>query len=198
MSDTERGVPSPKRTMETLESSVAGDPQARAQLVALIYDDLRAMARGYLSNERDGHTLQPTALVNEAYLRLFDCDRMNLEGRSHFMAMAAITMRRVLVDHARARLRQKRGGGARVVTLDEESAPLFDEPTDILALNEAVDELAKINPRPARVVAMRFFGGLTLEETARLLEVSTQTVKMDWRFARAWLHDKLSERPHEP
>ena len=190
-------TPSPEQAMETLAASVAGDAQAQAELVALIYDDLRNMARGYLSNEREGHTLQPTALVNEAYLRLLGCDRMHWEGRSHFMAMAAITMRRVLVDHARARLREKRGGGARVVTLSEESVPLFDEPTDVLALNEAIEQLARANPRAARVVDLRFFGGMSLEETAKLLEVSKQTVKMDWRFARAWLNDKLAERPPE-
>lgn len=190
-------TPSPEQAMETLAASVAGDAQAQAELVALIYDDLRNMARGYLSNEREGHTLQPTALVNEAYLRLLGCDRMHWEGRSHFMAMAAITMRRVLVDHARAHLREKRGGGARVVTLSEESVPLFDEPADVLALNEAIEQLARANPRAARVVDLRFFGGMSLEETAKLLEVSKQTVKMDWRFARAWLNDKLAERPPE-
>ena len=190
-------TPSPEQAMETLAASVAGDAQAQAVLVALFYDDLRNMARGYLSNEREGHTLQPTALVNEAYLRLLGCDRMHWEGRSHFMAMAAITMRRVLVDHARAHLREKRGGGARVVTLSEESVPLFDEPADVLALNEAIEQLARANPRAARVVDLRFFGGMSLEETAKLLEVSKQTVKMDWRFARAWLNDKLAERPPE-
>lgn len=182
----------PVKLNQTVAASLAGDAQATALLNSRVFADLRAQAARYLERERAGHTLQPTALVNEAYLRLFDAEAMEWNGRAHFLAIAALTMRKVLVDHARSRARQKRGGGARRCELDEEQIAMESwDPAEILALNDAVEELGRAYPRPARVVDLRYFGGLGLEETAEVLGVSTQTVKVDWRFARAWLNEKL-------
>jgi RNA polymerase sigma factor (TIGR02999 family) len=156
----------------------------------LIYNDLRALARRYLSSEPDGHTLQPTALVNEAYLKLADQTRVEWRSRSHFFAVGAMAMRRILVNHAVAASRQKRGGRAMRVELDEAiAAPGLGQ--DILAIDGALRELASLNERHARVVELRVFGGLTIPEIAEALEVSVSTVEKDWKFSSAWLRNAL-------
>ena len=169
------------------------DPAARDALVAIVYKELQRLAHRYMQGERANHTLQTTALVNEAYLRLTDLTRMQWRDRAHFFAMAATLMRRVLVDHARDRARDKRGGGVVFTALEEEpmAAP---SSIDALALDEALDRLAAIEPQHARIVELRYFAGLTIEETSEALGISPATVKRDWTWARAWLHHTLGGR----
>jgi len=180
---------------ELLHAWGAGDEAALHQLVPLVESELRRLAGVYMARERSGHTLQPTALVNEAFLRLVDAHDIRWQGRAHFFGIAARLMRRVLVDHARARGFQKRGGGAHAVPL--ETAVLVSRAPDIalLDLDQALDGLATLDDRKARVVEMRFFGGMTVEETADALGVSVDTVKRDWRVAKLWLLNALEERP---
>jgi RNA polymerase sigma factor (TIGR02999 family) len=168
----------------------SGDQEAFDRLMPLVYDELRRLARLQLRRERPDHTLQPAALVNEAYLRLVDIRQINWRDRSHFFAMAARQMRRILVDHARARRYQKRGGGAAKVTFDE-AVFAKDRAKDLVALDDALDSLAKLDARKAHVVELRFFGGLTNVETAALLNVSTDTVMRDWKTAKTWLLREL-------
>lgn len=163
------------------------------QLVPLLYDELRVLARAHLRRERTGHTLNTTALVNEAYLRLAGQTALVGDDRSRFFAIASTTMRRVLVDHARKRNRAKRGGGESPLPLESAEDLLSAEEADeLLALDQALDRLAVVNQRAADVVLHRFFGGLTLEETAELLGVSTKTVRRDWLAARAWLRKEVA------
>jgi RNA polymerase sigma factor (TIGR02999 family) len=166
------------------------DPAARDALVAIVYKELRRLAHHYMQGERDNHTLQTTALVNEAYLRLTDLARMQWRDRAHFFAMAATLMRRILVDHARERGRHKRGGGVVFTALEDEpmAAP---SSIDALALDEALDRLAAIDPLHARIVELRYFAGLTIEETSEALRLSPATVKREWTWARAWLYHQL-------
>jgi RNA polymerase sigma factor (TIGR02999 family) len=170
-----------------------GDPNAASRLLPLVYDQLRALAGKYMQGERPDHTLQPTALVHEAYLRLIDADRIDLQGKTHFFALAATQMRRILAEHARARKAAKRGGGARRVTLSDAKAFREDGVVDMLALDEAMDRLTLESPRQSRVVELRYFGGLSVEETARILDLSASTIKGDWRMAKAWLARELSQ-----
>ena len=175
-----------------------GDKQALDRLVPLVYDELRRLAQNYMRKERAGQTLQTTALIHEAYLRLIDADRVQWRNRAHFFGIAARLMRQILVARARERGCQKRGGGAKHVSLDE--AMVIDErlDEDLVALDEALGELSQFDARMAQVVEMRFFGGLTEEEIAAALDVSTKTVRRDWRVARSWLRRKLSwERTDE-
>ena len=175
-----------------------GDKQALDRLVPLVYDELRRLAQSYMRKERAGQTLQTTALIHEAYLRLIDADRVQWRNRAHFFGIAARLMRQILVARARERGCQKRGGGAERVSLDE--AMVIDErlDEDLVALDEALGELFQFDARMAQVVEMRFFGGLTEEEIAAALDVSTKTVRRDWRLARSWLRRKLSwERTDE-
>jgi RNA polymerase sigma factor (TIGR02999 family) len=169
------------------------DPAARDALVAIVYKELRRLAHHYMQGERANHTLQTTALVNEAYLRLTDLTRMQWRDRAHFFAMAATLMRRVLVDHARDRARDKRGGGVVFTALEDEpmAAP---SGIDLLALDEALDRLAAIDPLHARIVELRYFAGLTIEETSEALRSSPATVKREWTWARAWLYRQLGGR----
>jgi RNA polymerase sigma factor (TIGR02999 family) len=164
---------------------------ARDRLVPLVYDELRRLAQHYLRGERAGHTLQATALVNEAYLRLAEIDRMAFRDRTHFFAMAATVMRRVLVDYARERARGKRGGGVAMTTLDDR-VPAADPPVDVVALDRALERLTALDTRQARIVELRFFGGLTVDETAAALDISTATVKREWASAKAWLYVELN------
>lgn len=170
----------------------AGDRTALDRLAPLVHDELRRLAHSYMRRERDGHTLQTTALINEAYLRLIDAGQVRLENRTHFFAVAARLMRQILVDFARTRGYQKRGGGAQQVSLDEQL--LIGQPRneDLVALDEALAELAEVDERKASVVELRFFGGLTEGETAAALKVSPETVRRDWRLAKSWLLHKLS------
>lgn len=170
-----------------------GDRQALDRLIPLLYAELRGMARRRLRNERTGHTLDTTALVNEAYLKLLQHHKIEAADRVQFFAVAGNTMRRILVDYARTRKRQKRGGGQAPIPLEEVEAFLSDEQAEeVLALDEALERLAAANPRGAQVVEHRFYAGLTLEETASLLEVSAKTVQRDWIAARAWLRKEIS------
>ena len=176
-----------------LRQMTAGEPEALDRVVSLLYDELRAMARKRLANERGGHTLSATAVVNEVYLKLAKHHRISAPDRTRFLAVAATTMRRVLVDHARTRRREKRGGGEAAVPLDQVENLLSDsEAEEILALDDALTRLAEINPRGAEVVQQRFYAGLSLEETAALLNVSAKTVQRDWIAARAWLRKEVS------
>lgn len=178
-----------------LERLSAGDEAALDRVVRLLYDELRALARSRLNNERADHTLAATALVNEMYLKLAAQRRINAADRVQFMAVAATTMRRVLVDYARARLRGKRGGGACSIPLDEVEPFLSEQESDeVLALDAAIERLAAMDARAARVVEQRFYAGLSVEETALLLGVSTKTVQRDWIAARAWLRKEVARQ----
>ncbi|MBX7187160.1 MAG: sigma-70 family RNA polymerase sigma factor [Vicinamibacteria bacterium] len=169
----------------------SGDEAAFNELIPLVHDELRRIARRCMAGERRAHSLQPTALVNEAYLRLVDVQRVNWQNRTHFLAMSARLMRRILVDVARKKRFQKRGGGAIRVTLGDAMAVAEGPDQDLAAIDDALHALAEVDERKARVVELRYFGGLSVEETASMLEVSDQTVMRDWKFARAWLSREL-------
>jgi RNA polymerase sigma factor (TIGR02999 family) len=171
-----------------------GDDQALAQLVPLVDAELRRLARAYMARERRDHTLQTTALVNEAFLRLADARRLQWQDRVQFLGICARLMRRVLVDHARTRGYQKRGGAAQKVTLEEAGDVYAESGIDVLALDRALEALAGIDPRKCQVIELRFFGGLSVEETASVLHVSKDTVKRDWRLAKLWLLRELAGR----
>ena len=183
---------SPRDVTRLLAAWGQGDALALEKLTRLVYQELRRLAHHYMSGQRTGHTLQTTALVNEAYLRLASQVQPSFSNRSHFLAVAAKAMRQILVDHAKATLREKRGAGARAVELDE-VALLSPEPTrEILDLNEALEKLAELDARKANVVELSYFGGLKQEEIAEVLDVSIVTVRRDWTFSRAWLYAELS------
>ena len=164
-----------------------GDQAALDQLVPMVYEELRRLARSYMRRERQNHTLQTTALVNEAYVRLVDQKHVRWQNRAHFFAISAQLMRRILVDHARRRGYQKRGGGALQVTLAGAESLTDERTPDLVALDEALTSLAEIDPRRSQVVELRFFGGLSIEETAEVLKLSPTTVERDWTIAKAWL-----------
>ncbi len=168
-----------------------GDRAAAGDLLPLVYEELRGLADAYLRQERAGHTLQPTALVHEAYLRLIDQTRVRWQDRTHFFAVAATSMRRILINHARDRNRQKRGGGAKRVDLSDLSEGREMSDATLLDLDESLNRLESLDKRKARVVELRFFAGLTVPQTADLLGSSPATVKRDWEFARAWLLSEL-------
>jgi RNA polymerase sigma-70 factor, ECF subfamily len=169
-----------------------GDADAFNQLVPLVQDELHTIAVRCMKRERAVHSLQATALVNEAYIRLVDAQLVNWHDRAHFLAMAARLMRRVLVDHARAQRYQKRGGGAVHVTLDGLDVAAAGQGTDVLALHDALSALDELDHRKSKVIELRFFGGLSVEETAHVLDVSQLTVMRDWKFAKAWLFRELN------
>lgn len=172
----------------------AGETAALGDLFPLIYDELKGVARAQLAGEQTGHTLGPTALVHEAYMNLARRTRLRPEDRTHFLNVAAQTMRRVLIDHARARKRLKRGSGETPVLLEEVHAVMTDQAADeLVALDDALERLALANPRAAQVVERRFFAGLSLEETAEVLGVSSKTVQRDWLVARAWLRKEIDQ-----
>jgi RNA polymerase sigma factor (TIGR02999 family) len=168
-----------------------GDQAAFASLVPLVESELRQLARRHMAREHTGHTLQPTALINEAFVRLVNGPRVGWRDRAHFFAMAARLMRRILVDHARGKRNLKRGGGFTRVPLTEASSVAWQQPPDLVALDDALEQLATIDPRRCRVVEMRFFGGLGVKETAMVLKISPETVMRDWKLARAWLGREL-------
>lgn len=171
-----------------------GDQRALDELTPLVYEELRQQAARYLRKERPGHTLQATALINEAFLRLIDVKSVQWQSRAHFFAIAANLMRRILVDHARHRDAEKRGGAQMRLTLDDALAIAKEPDVDLLAIDEALDRLAEIDEQQARVVELRFFSGLSVEETATALGVSPKTVKRDWSVARAWLRREIGEK----
>lgn len=168
-----------------------GDEAALERLVPIVHGELRRIARRCMAGERAGHSLQATALVNEAYLRLVDVQHVNWQNRAHFLAMAARLMRRVLVDHARSKAYQRRGGGAVRVTFAEELPVVAEAGHDLVALDDALQGLAKVDERKSKVIELRFFGGLSVEETASVLKVSPETVMRDWKLAKAWLLREL-------
>ena len=180
----------PPNVTDLLTAWAGGNPHALDRLVPVVHGELYRLARRQMAGERVGHTLQPTALVNEAFLRLIDVRNAHWENRSRFFALSARLMRQILVDAARARRGQKRGGGMRRVLFDERFF-LVDERYDLIALDEALSTLATIDARRAQVVELRFFGGLTVAETAQALQVSSETVMRDWKLAKAWLLHEL-------
>jgi RNA polymerase sigma factor (TIGR02999 family) len=191
-------TPSEKEVTQLLVAWGNGDQAALEQLTPLIYSELHQMAHRHLGRERRGHTLQTTALVHEAYLRLIDQNEVRWQNRAHFFAIAAQMMRRILVDYARARNVAKRGGGARQVSLDEALEVSDERAADVIALDEALAALAELDPRKSRIIELRFFGGLSIEETAEVLGVSPGTVMRDWTFAKAWLQREINrEGPDE-
>lgn len=169
----------------------SGDTAALDDVMHAVYKELRRMADRYLRLEHPGHSLQPTALVHEAYLRLIDQTQVSWQNRAHFFGVAAQMMRRILVDHARTKQRDKRGGAAGTLSLDEVIDVGRSRGADLVSLDEALESLAGIDPRKSRVVEMRFFGGLSVDETAEVLNVSPQTVMRDWKLAKAWLYKEL-------
>ena len=185
------GVPSPQVTGLLLAWG-KGDDAALEQLIPLVHAELRRIAGRHMAHERVGHSLQATALVNEAYMRLVDVRQMKWQDRAHFFAMSARLMRRILVDFARSRGYQKRGGGAQKVSFDEGLVVSNERGTDLVALDDALSALAAVDARKSQVIEMRFFGGLSVEETAEALHVSPETVMRDWKLAKAWLLRELS------
>jgi RNA polymerase sigma factor (TIGR02999 family) len=170
-----------------------GDKAALDELMPLVYDELRRLARHYMRRERDGHTLQTTALVNEAYLRLIDQKRANWQNRAQFFGVAAQLMRRILVDHARTKQRAKRERDAQKVSLDQAAMVASEPGPDVLAIHEALEKLETMNPRMGRIVELRYFGGLSIEETAEALKIAPGTVMKDWTLAKAFLHQAISD-----
>jgi RNA polymerase sigma factor (TIGR02999 family) len=182
--------PSPKSVTGLLLAWRQGDESALSRLTPLVHQELQRIARRCMRGERAGHSLQATALVNEAYLRMLDVRRVNWQNRAHFLAMAARIMRRILVEFARARIREKRGGGAIKVSLAE-GLLTTDKGYELVALDDALDALAQLDERKSRVVELKFFGGLSVDETAEALTISPETVMRDWKFSKAWLKNEL-------
>lgn len=171
-----------------------GDEMAFEQLMTVVYEELRRMARGYLRHQNAGHTLQTTELIHEAYLKLAGREKQNWQNRAHFFGVASRAMRHILVDYARSKTRTKRGGEAEKITLNENLTTASSRSEEIVALDEALSRFAELDQRKARVVEMKFFGGLTTEEIAEVLKISIDTVKRDWRFARNWLLRELANK----
>jgi RNA polymerase sigma factor (TIGR02999 family) len=191
LSNSESHPAAAQEVTQLLADWSRGDQAALEKLTPLVYEELRRLAHHYMERQRPGHTLQTTALVNEAYLRLADQSRPSFKNRSHFLAIAAKAMRQILVDHARAQRRQKRGGGAGKVALEEAALISPEQPTAILDLNDALERLATVDFRKAHIVELKYFGGLTQDEIAEVLKISAVTVRRDWVFARAWLYNEL-------
>jgi RNA polymerase sigma-70 factor, ECF subfamily len=182
---------SPRRMTQLLQRWSHGDDAALAELTPLVYEELRRLAHHYMEGERPGHTLQTTALVNEAYLRLADQTNRNWQSRAHFFAVAARAMRGILVNYAKSNQAQKRGGGAARIELDEAAILSPEQSKEIVDLHEALERLATLNSRKARVVELKYFGGLNHDEIAEVMKISTVTVRRDWMFAKTWLYDEL-------
>ncbi len=178
-----------------LDNWSKGDQNALDQLTPVVYDELRRLAASYMRRERQDHTLQSTALVNEAYLKLVDQKNVVWQNRAHFFGIAAQMIRRILVDHARAHKAEKRGGGAGVLSLDEAIGVPEKRDIEILSLNDALTRLSELDPQQGRIVELRFFTGLSIEETAEVVGVSPATVKREWAAARAWLFREISRKP---
>jgi RNA polymerase sigma factor (TIGR02999 family) len=185
-------TPSTHEVTQLLLDWSDGDQAAFDALMPLVYDELRQMAHRYMSRERPGHTLQTTALVSEAYLRLVDQKRVHWQNRAHFFAVAAQAMRRILIDYARKQRYAKRGGGAPKISLEEAAVMSQERAADLVALDQALITLASLDPQQSRVVELRFFGGLTIEETAEVQRLSVDMVKREWATAKAWLSREMS------
>jgi RNA polymerase sigma factor (TIGR02999 family) len=191
------GAPLTNEVTERLIAWSAGDRAAFDHLLPIVYQELRRMAGAYLRQENPGHTLQPTALVHETWLRLIDQTRVNWRNRAQFFGVAAQMMRRILVDHAKAKHREKRGGDAVKLSLDDVVNLSQERVTDLLALNDALDDLSRIDGRKSRVIELRYFGGFSVEETAQILEVSPETVIRDWKMAKAWLYQQIKREARD-
>jgi RNA polymerase sigma factor (TIGR02999 family) len=189
-------TPSAHEVTGLLQAWSAGDEEALRKLMPLVYQELHRAARRYMAGERSGHTLQTTALINEVYLRLVDVRQMSWHNRAHFFGICARLMRRILIDFARSRRHQKRGGGATHVAFDEELFVSAQPQADLMALDDALKGLTVIDERKSRVVELRFFGGLSVKETAEVLKVSSDTVMRDWKMAKVWLLRELSGDKH--
>jgi RNA polymerase sigma factor (TIGR02999 family) len=187
--------PAPRDLTTLLVKWRNGDRSALDQMTPLLYEELRRLARHFLASERSDHTLQPTALVHEAYLRLIDQHSVDWRNRAHFMAMAATMMRRILINHAQAHNAAKREGSAEVVSLEDAFDVFTDPRIDLLHLNTTLDRLSGLDPQQGRVVELRYFGGLSIEETAEALGISPATVKREWSTARLWLMQQMSSGP---
>lgn len=185
-------TPSPHEVTQMLVAWGNGDQAARDQLMPLVYDELHRLAHQYMNRERPGHTLQTSALVNEAFVKLVDQKDVHWQNRAHFFGIAAQLMRRILVDHARSRHYAKRGGDARQVSLDEVAIVSPERAAEVVALDDALTSLAATDPRKSQIVELRFFGGLSIEETAEVLAVSPGTVMRDWTLAKAWLRREIT------
>lgn len=179
---------------ELFQRALAGDTRALHDLLPVVYEELRRVARRHLRGERADHTLQTTALIHETYLRLVDQGPKDVRNRAHFIALSSHLMRQILVDHARKRLSEKRRGGLRITLSDELAAPQ-QSAIDVLAVDEVLSRLAKLDPQQARITELRYFGGLSIQETSLALGVSAATVKRDWASARAWLHREMQRSP---
>ena len=179
---------------ELLTAWSGGDKAALDKLMPLIHQELRRLAHRYMSRERPGHTMQTTALVNEAYIRLVNREGVHWQNRAHFFAIASQLMRHILVDHARSHAYAKRGGGAQTISLDEAMVVSQERAAEVVALDDALKELADIDPQQSRIVELRFFGGLTIEETAVVLGLSPATIKREWSTAKAWLYHELARK----
>jgi RNA polymerase sigma-70 factor (ECF subfamily) len=188
-------APSAGEITKQLQALRSGDRQAESLLAELVYDDLHARAQQYMRRERTDHTLQPTALVHETFLKLLRHQNIEWQSRAHFLAVASVVMRRILVDHARSRRAAKRSGAKQEVDLDERHAAWHPHLDRLLALDQALARLSQMDPRQGRIVELMYFGGLTEEETAEALGISVRTVKRDWSSARAWLQTQLRRRP---
>ena len=186
-------VDSPKEVTQLLQAWGQGDQRALDRLLPLVYDEMRRLAESYLRRERSDHTLQPTALVHEAYLRMID-QSLHVENRHHFFGIAAQVMRRILVDHARAHQAAKRGGPGGKISLDEIAEQAENRAVDLIVLDDALNSLATFDPQQARIVELRYFGGLTIEEVAAVIDLSPATVKREWRLARTWLKHEIESR----
>ena len=186
-------TPSPKEITQLLVDWSGGDRAALNELMPLVYDELRRLAHHYMSRERPGHTIQTTALVNEAYLRLVDQKNVSWQNRAHFFGIAAQLMRRILIDYARKHRSAKRGGEVRLVSLDEAAVMTEERAAELTALDEALNNLASFDPQQSRIVELRFFGGLTIEETAEVMKLSVDMVKREWSTARGWLYREMKK-----
>ena len=185
--------PSSEDVTQLLLAWRQGNQEALDKLMPVVYEELRRQAHHYLQHEQKGHSLQTTALINEVYLRLLDCSKVNWKSKAHFFAITARMMRRILVDYARSQGYQKRGGGLQIITLDQERISPIGRDPDLVALDDALDALAAQDERKSRVVELRFFGGLSIEETAEVLGVCCDTVVRDWKFAKAWLAQEMKK-----
>ena len=184
-------IPAPEIT-DLLKAWAGGDRDALNRLMPVVYGELRRAAQAYMRRERTNHTLQASALVNEVYLRLLDVTNVRWQDRAHFLAIAASMMRRILLDAARTRAAAKRGGGALRITLQEDVLAASNQAAELIAIDDALEALQKVDPRKAQVVELRFFAGLSVEETAEVLGISAQSIKRDWKLARAWLHQEIA------
>jgi len=184
---------SPGEISRILSDWNSGNRESADTLLTLVYRELRKIAEQYMKKERAEHTLQPTALVHEAYMRLIDISDIDWQSRAHFFAVSSNVMRNILVDYARARVTEKRGGGAQRISLDDATGLTDEKEVDVLAVDEALKQLSEFDERQSRIIELRFFGGLTIDETAHVLEISPATVKREWVLARTWLFRELKQ-----